>query len=110
MSFIGSMVAAAGAISAAAGGGILGGLAVGATGALGGAGLGAAASAIDGGDPLEGAQLGAGIGSAVFGGLGVLEEVKLYVLHKLKQPFVKICIGSLIYYLAKLGWIGAIKV
>ena len=72
MSFIGSMVAAASAISAAAGGGILGGLAVGATGALGGAGLGAAASAIDGGDPLEGAQLGAGIGSAVFGGIGAL--------------------------------------
>lgn len=72
MSFIASMVAAAGTISAAAGGGILGGLAVGATGALGGAGLGAAASAIDGGDPLEGAQLGAGIGSAVFGGLGAL--------------------------------------
>jgi hypothetical protein len=72
MSFIGSMVAAASAISAAAGGGILGGLAVGATGALGGAGLGAAASAIDGGDPLEGAQMGAGIGSAVFGGIGAL--------------------------------------
>jgi hypothetical protein len=72
MSFIASMVAAAGTISAAAGGGILGGLAVGATGALGGAGLGAAASAIDGGDPLEGAQLGAGIGSAVFGGIGAL--------------------------------------
>jgi hypothetical protein len=74
MSFIASMVAAAGTISAAAGGGILGGLAVGATGALGGAGLGAAASAIDGGDPLEGAQLGAGIGSAVFGGLGALGQ------------------------------------
>lgn len=72
MSFIASMVAAAGTISAAAGGGILGGLAVGATGALGGAGLGAAGSAIAGDDPLEGAKLGAGIGSAVFGGLGAL--------------------------------------
>ena len=74
MSFIASMVAAAGTISAAAGGGILGGLAVGATGALGGAGLGAAGSAIAGDDPLEGAKLGAGIGSAVFGGLGALGQ------------------------------------